>query len=183
MQNNIIWEGENNETLENCNVTANDEGFQIESTVSVTLEDGICDIEYFIQTGKNWKSSYCKVTNLCDEAAKTMELRRLKDNHWEINGKHEPSFDGFDAIDISLTPFTNTLIINRKALEHEESFEVKMILIDALEMTCHPVNARYTRLTEGEYEYENLTNGYNVVLDVDEYGFVTNYPGCFMRIS
>lgn len=182
MQNNIIWKGRNDESLENCNVLTNDEGFEVNSTVSITLDETICDIGYFIQTGKNWKSRYCKITSCEDENTKTLELRRLPENRWEINGKHDRAFDGCDAIDISITPFPNTLIINRKAMEQEESFEVKMIYIDAIKMECEPIDARYTKLTDREYEYENLTTGFNVVLDVDEEGFVVNYPGFFKKI-
>lgn len=184
MQNNIIWEGYNSESLENCNVLTKDDGVQVNSTISLSLKDKICDVEYFIQADKNWRSQYCKILNYDENrTVKTLELERMKNNRWKINGEHNPAFDGFDAIDVSVTPFTNSLIINRKSMEQEESFELKMIYIDALKLACQPIDVRYTKLSDREYEYENRTTGYNVVLDVDENGFVDNYPRMFKKIS
>jgi len=39
MQNNIIWEGINDESLENCNVLTNNNGCQANSTVPVAEEE------------------------------------------------------------------------------------------------------------------------------------------------
>lgn len=45
MQNNIIWEGINDESLENCNVLTNNNGYQANSTVPVVEEENADNIE------------------------------------------------------------------------------------------------------------------------------------------
>ncbi len=45
MQNNIIWEGINDESLENCNVLTNNNGCQANSTVPVAEEENADNIE------------------------------------------------------------------------------------------------------------------------------------------
>lgn len=183
MQNNIIWEGLNDESIENCNVLTNDDGYEVNSTISVCLEDNICNIEYHLKTNKNWESQYCKITNCYGIENKTLELQRLPGNKWMINGSEEAEYNGFDGLDISVTPFTNTLIVNRRQLREEESINMRIIYIDPLKMQCEPIAVRYTKLSESEFEYENLTSGFNVVLDVDDDGLVINYPRLFKMLQ
>ena len=182
MQNNIIWEGIHDESLENCNVLTNERGYETTSLVSLVEEDYVCNIEYHLTMNKKWESQTCKITNCHEEGNKTLELERLADNKWLINGKEAGEFDGFHGIDISITPFTNTLIINRKQLKEEESINLNIIYIEPLKMVYSPIEVVYTKLTDREFEYQNLTTGYNVVLDVNENGLVTNYPGYFKML-
>lgn len=183
MQNNIIWQGLNGESIENCNVLTNDAGYDANSTVSLVEENGVCNIEYHLNTNEKWESQFCKITNCDEEGNKTLQLQRLPGNKWLVNNKEEPQFDGFNGIDISITPFTNTLIINRKQLQEEESIQMKIIYIEPLKMEYFPIEVLYTKLSDNEIEYQNLTTGYNVVLDVDDDGFVTCYPGYFKMLS
>lgn len=183
MQNNIIWEGINDETLENCNVLTNNGGYEATSTVSMVEEYYVCNIEYELKTNEHWESQHCKITNCHEEGHKTLELQRLSGDKWVINGKEDPNFEGFNGIDISITPFTNTLIINRRQLREKESIQMKIIYIEPLKMVCSPIEVIYTKLSDKQFEYQNLTTGYNVVLDVDDEGFVTCYPGYFRMLS
>lgn len=183
MQNNIIWEGHNYNSVENCNILTNDNGYEAAATISVCLDDCVCNVEYIIRINQNWESEYCKITNRIEGGAKTLELQRNSGDKWLVNGVLEKKFEGYDGIDISITPFANTLAINRKKLQEEESIEMRIIYIDVIKMKCEPIAVRYTRLSESEVEYENLTNEYNVVLDVDENGFIKNYPGFFKQLD
>lgn len=183
MQNNIIWEGLNDDSLENCNVLTNKDGIEANSTVSLLEGDYVCNIEYFVKTNRHWESQYCRITNCHEEGNQTVELQRLPGDKWMINGAEDPAYEGFDGIDISITPFTNTFIINRKQLNEEESIQMRIIYIEPLKMELQPIDVIYTKLTEREFEYQNLTTGYNVVLDVDEEGLVTCYPGYFKMLG
>lgn len=183
MQNNIIWEGLNDESIENCNVLTNTDGLESESIVSVSTDEYICNIEYSLIINQRWESQYCRIRNCLEEGDKCLELKRLSGNKWLINGEEDTRFDGFDGIDISVTPFTNTLIINRRQLQEEESIKMRIIYIEPIEMVCQPIEVLYTKLSSKEYEYHNLTTGYHVVLDVNEGGFVTYYPGFFKMLQ
>ena len=183
MQNNIIWEGINDESVENCNVLTNEDGMEANATVSLLQDDYVCNIEYFVKINRQWESRYLKIVNCHEEGNKELELQRLPGNKWMVNGKEDAAYEGFDGIYISVTPFTNTFIINRKKLQEEESIKMRIIYIEPLEMRTEPIEVVYTKLTEREFEYQNLTTGYNVVLDVDENGLVTNYPGYFKMLG
>lgn len=137
MQNNIIWEGLNNESIENCNVLTNDNGYEAGSIISMCQNDEIYTINYQLQINKYWESQYCKITR-CNGENKALELRRLPGNHWLINGSEDSRFTGFDGLDIAITPFTNTLVINRRQMHEEESLQLRIIYIEPVEMVCQP---------------------------------------------
>jgi hypothetical protein len=52
---------------------------------------------------------------------------------WTMNGTLSPEFDECIDVDIPLTPFTNTLPINRLELLQQEQREIKVVYIDILE--------------------------------------------------
>lgn len=179
----MIWEGLNAESLENCNLITNYNGIKAESTISLCLNDTLCHIEYYISLNQNWECQYCKIIICRDDGRCTIELKRLPGDQWSLNGKPEKKYDRCEGIDISITPFTNSFIINREKLPEGSSIALQVIYIDAIKMECEPINVRYTKLSPKEFEYENLTTGFNAVLDIDENGFVTFYPSYFKMLK
>jgi len=101
-----------------------------------------------------------------------------------VNEKGEllSNFNECADIDISLTPFTNTLPINRLNLSEGSSKEINVIYIDLPKAQCKPVKQRYTNLGNGFYKYENLDSGFTSSIEVDENGYVINYPGIWHRV-
>jgi hypothetical protein len=84
-------------------------------------------------------------------------------------------------VDIPLTPFTNTLPINRLNLNQGQAQETHVIYCDLLEHQIKPVRQKYTCLSGTEYHYENVPNDYEVIIQVDESGLVVDYPSLFVR--
>jgi len=89
--------------------------------------------------------------------------------------------DGCIDVDILASPFTNTLAINRLALEPGQSEEIRVAFIDPANATARPVEQRYTRLDANRYRYEGLASGFTAELPVDEDGLLIEYPGYFRR--
>ena len=86
-------------------------------------------------------------------------------------------------IDISLTPFTNSLPINRLQLQVNEVQYIKVLYIDILGRTIRSVVQQYTKISDHKYQYENVPNDFEAVITVDEWGIVTEYPGLFVRLN
>ena len=86
-------------------------------------------------------------------------------------------------IDISATPFTNTLPIRRLGLAQGEASEILVAYVAVPALVPEPVRQRYTCLEAGRlYRYEGLFRGYVGELGVDEDGLVLDYPGTFRRV-
>jgi hypothetical protein len=101
-------------------------------------------------------------------------------------GEPLPDLAGCLEVDISATPFTNTLPIRRLALQPGESREVPAAYIDVAEATVSRAPQRYTRLETGGdgalYRYEGLLWDFRATLPVDRDGLVTDYPELFRRV-
>jgi hypothetical protein len=81
-----------------------------------------------------------------------------------------------------LTPFTNTLPINRLNLTEGDSKEIEVVYFDLPSSNFSPLKQRYTNLGNGIYKYESLASGFTANLEVDNEGFVINYPGIWQRV-
>ena len=115
-----------------------------------------------------------------------VETNSLQSNgkgSWFDKGEVLQQFDGCIDVDLPLTPFTNTLPINRLKLQVGEQQVIRVVYLDLLNNAIKPIAQRYTRLSEFQYKYENVPNDFEAVILVDESGFVVDYPGLFERIT
>ena len=94
---------------------------------------------------------------------------------------------GCDYVDISETPFTNSLPIRRLGLAPGESAEIALAYLEGAELQPWPEPQRYTRLQTGEggattYRFVSLDGGFRADLPVDLDDLVLDYPGRFRRV-
>lgn len=94
-----------------------------------------------------------------------------------------PALSGAVDVDITCTPFTNTLPIRRLGLEAGQSADILVAYIDvpSLAVTADP--QRYTCLEPmRRYRFEALDSDFFREIEVDEDGLVVLYPGLFRRV-
>jgi hypothetical protein len=117
-------------------------------------------------------------------AAPTVELASDGDGRWRDGaGARLPELDGAVDIDISATPFTNTLPIRRLGLGRGAAREIAVayVRLPALDLTIE--RQRYTCLDDGRrYRFESLDGSFASEIEVDADGLVTLYPGLFRRV-
>ncbi len=116
-----------------------------------------------------------------------LHLRIDGSGQWTtMHGEALPDLGGCAEVDISATPFTNTLPIRRLALPLGAAADVPVAYIDIADFTVTPVPQRYTRLRaqedETRYLYQGLLWNFRAELPVDDDGLVTDYPGLFRRV-
>ena len=101
------------------------------------------------------------------------------------DGRALTYLDGCECVDISETPFTNTLPIRRLRLAPGESAEVSVAYIDGTSLQPWPEPQKYTCIEKddrgGLYRYLSLDGGFTADLPVDADGLVLDYPGLFRR--
>jgi uncharacterized protein len=99
-------------------------------------------------------------------------------------GAHLPAFDGCFDVDVSGTPFTNTLPIRRLGLEPGRgAVEIPMLFIPC--DTLVPVRniQRYDCLQPDQlYRFETEDRSFTADLPVVEDGLVLDYPQLFQRV-
>jgi hypothetical protein len=115
-----------------------------------------------------------------------LELLADGEGHWKRRGGEPmPELDGCIDVDISATPFTNTLPIRRLALKPGESADVNVAYIRVPELLVGAERQRYGCLEArggGLYRFEALPSGFTAELPVDTEGLVIDYPGLFRRV-
>jgi hypothetical protein len=183
MQTNLLWTGREYYSLENCLVNTTDTGSEINSVIVGRYDEKIYRVEYNVKTNPQWETIYAEVHCQHNNRREQFVFESDAKGNWTMNGKQANQFSGCMDIDIPLTPFTNTLPINRLKLTQGEEHQIQVIYLNLLAEQIVPVNQKYIRLSKTEYHYENVPNDFEAKIEVDEMGFVADYPSLFVRTA
>jgi hypothetical protein len=86
-------------------------------------------------------------------------------------------------VDLSATPFTNTLPIRRLDLASGRSETIRVVYVELPGLAVTAARQRYTCLEPGRrYRFESLDADFTREIDVDANGLVVTYPGLFRRL-
>ena len=110
-----------------------------------------------------------------------LELTSDGQGGWHRGDAAVPALEGAIDIDLSASPFTNTLPIRRLGLAIGRSAEIVTAYVAFPDLTVQPDPQRYTRLAEQTWLYESLDSDFAQEISVDEDGLVLAYPGLFVR--
>jgi uncharacterized protein len=176
------WEGPG---LEHLRLLTSDGGVEANGLV-IGLEAGRpFRIGYEVRCDGRWRVREVRAA-APDLERPVLELLADGEGHWKRRGGEPiPELDGCIDVDISATPFTNTLPIRRLGLEPGESEELTITYVRVPELLVGPERQRYGCLEAqadgGLYRFEALTSGFTAELPVDAEGLVIDYPGLFRR--
>lgn len=136
---------------------------------------------YSIFCRKNWTVQEVKITVL---GGKSLTLQADGHGNWtDKNGNPLPALNGCLDIDISATPFTNTLPIRRLMLEKNERKEISVVYIAIPSLTYQVAKQAYTCIEpQKRYLYEGILRSFKEELEVDLYGIILRYPNIFQRL-
>jgi hypothetical protein len=143
-------------------------------------------IGYEIRCDGLWRVREVRVATP-DLGRPVLELLADGEGHWKWrSGEPLPELDGCIDVDISATPFTNTLPIHRLGLKAGESEELAVTYISVPELLVGAERQRYGCLEAHEedgglYRFQALPSGFTAELPVDAEGLVIDYPGLFRR--
>lgn len=186
MNRTVMWMQWNNLGMEQLHISNNDASITADGVV-VSIRDGKpFKIRYQIYTNQDWQVQQLK-TELLDVNGKTLAIHSDgKGQWWQDEDIPIPNLQGCIDVDLSATPFTNTLAIRRLALQPGDSCQLAVVYVSVPEMTIQAVPQRYTCLEinsqGGIYKYEALSRNLSVDLLVDRDGLVIEYPKAFRRI-
>jgi len=181
MQRNILWTGIEYHSLENCLVKNTATGAEINSVIVGRYSEKIYRVEYQIQTNQNWEVIFVEIKSQHSNKLDHVIFQSDAKGNWIQNGKPATEFQGCIDVDIPLTPFTNTLPIKRLNMHHGKVNEIYVVYIDLLERQITPVKQKYIRNSNTQYHYENIPNDFEANIEVDELGYVVEYPSLFTR--
>ena len=181
MQHNILWKGIEYHSLENCHISFGNKGFEAHSIILGAYQDIIYQVSYKIQTNLYWETVSFDVKAQLNKDLFELHCSSDGKGNWVADEKAIEAWEGCIDIDIPLTPFTNSLPINRLQLPAFQEKTIKVVYIDILERQVKVLQQKYTKLSKLNYHYENVPNDFEATITVDDSGLVRYYPQLFER--
>lgn len=181
MEKKRTWLGIDSISVEHFTNIEKEGSFHCKGELVGNKNNRIYGVEYQVVTTSNWETRFFDIR--CQEGHRYFQLSGHKLNdQWIIDEQEYPHFKECLDIDIALTPFTNTLPINRLNMAIGESKIIPVLYINPLEENFTLVQQEYTKLSENTYHYKNIWSDFEATITLDAEGFVTEYPGLFKVI-
>ncbi len=187
MESHVWWTSLQQTGLEQLHLVGNETGVVTDSLVLGIEGATPFRLWYQVWTDNDWNVREC-LLQVGGEKGRIVHLYTDGQGHWtDAAGVACSTLDGCLDIDISCTPFTNTLPLRRLALTPGESADLLVAYITVPDLSIRPVQQRYTCLSRtpsgGIYRYEGLENNFTADLPVDAQGLVVDYPGIWKRVE
>ena len=186
MERNIMWTPWSDPGLEHLHLQQQDGNILADSIIVGISNRMPFRLHYEITCDSNWSVKKLGLTLLSGNR-KSLTIQADGQGHWYTHtGDPLLSLEGCIDVDISATPFTNTLPIRRLELRPGQSAELLVAYILIPEMELLTDRQRYTSLESyahgGLYRYESLESNFIAELPVDSDGLVIDYPSLFRSV-
>ena len=180
MERRVRWQPWTGPGLESLRLVEDTDGVRVDS-VAIGMDDGRpFAIRYAIRCDAAWHVRDVEIASL-EGRSTTLALASNGMGRWtDGSGDHVPALDGCLDVDLSATPFTNTLPIRRLALAPGWAAEITVVYVDVPALRIGVSRQRYRCLTWGPaggvYRYENAAGDFAADITVDADGLVVEYP-------
>lgn len=169
----LTWQGE-----ERFEIIYDENFIKATGNLAGETEEGeLFALAYTVLLDPDWRVKTVDIQD--DRTGKSLQLTHEKSRWFNAAGKHMPEFDGVEYIDMSLTPFTNTLPIMGEDFDEPGRHEIEVIFIDLPSFDMYRTNQFYTRLTPTAYRFEDGETDFESTIQTNEDGLVINYPPLF----
>lgn len=151
-----------------------------ESVVVAMTEEQSFGVWYRVLCDQAWRVRDVRIALVGE--ARALELSADGEGSWKDEADRRlTALRGVIDLDLSISPFTNTLPIRRLDLRPGQSAEIKTAYIRFPDLAVSGDPQRYTRLDANRYRYESLDSDFVRDIEVDRHGLVVSYPGLFRR--
>src|SRR5918992_2728318 len=175
-----MWSAWDAPGLEHLHLAMHKDGVVADGIVIGVAEGRPFRIAYEVRCDVSWRVRSVRVGILGSEVPGVDLLSDGQGNWTRPDGRAVPHLEGCIDVDISVTPFTNTLPIRRLGLAPTESAELSVAYVEGTELQAWPEPQRYTCLEKddggGLYRFLSLDRGFTPDLPVDGRRLVADYP-------
>jgi uncharacterized protein len=176
------WQDWDARGLEHLVLREDEDGVRADAFVIGQADADAFAARYSIVCIKEWRTRAVAVTLVGQSHG--IQISSDGAGNWRDDvGKPLPQLEGAIDVDITATPFTNTLPIRRLGLEAGQSADILVAYIDVPSLTVTVDPQRYTCLEPmRRYRFESQGGDFVREIEVDEHGLVVLYPGLFKRV-
>ena len=158
-------------------------GVEITGTV-LMAEDGVpLRVDYAIQCNESWSTRRVEVLQSYSGEVRALRLDHDGAGNWTRDGDEAPDLKGCTDVDISVSPSTNALPMNRLGLKVGDSGEIKAAWVRFPSLEVIVAGQGYERLGDRLYRFSNLDDDFRAVIEVDDLGVPIDYADIWQRIA
>ncbi len=185
MERQIMWSHLETPGMEHFRITMHADVIVADGIV-LGLENGSAfRLHYEIRCDAQWRVRQVQINLLND--GRRLRLSSNGQGLWfDESDRVRSEFDGCLDVDITATPFTNTLPIRRLPWKQGESADIKVVYFKIPEMQVTLDEQRYTFVgvdgAGSRYRFEQRSSGFTAEVWVDADGLVEHYPELFRRV-
>lgn len=181
----VLWQAAEGIGLEHVLLTEDSKGIHVQSSVIGVEENSPYCLQYQIHCDGRYQVRSMEAHVI---GGASLSLWTDGQGHW-FDAQKQPitSIFGCIDVDITATPFTNTLPIRRVEWEvgQQQQFLMAYILVPTLEIYAD--QQHYTCLVRRDsgsiFLFESMSTGFTAQIVVDADGLVVDYPGLFKRVN
>ena len=182
----VMWAPWGQPGLEHLHLASAPDGVLANGLIIGIAEDQPFRARYEIRCDGQWRVREVRVA-LLDSGPSEIGLFADGNGRWTAHtGAPMPELDGCIDVDISTTPFTNTLPIRRLRLPGGASADLLVVYVDVPTLQLTAERQRYTALETRSgaalYRFEALPSGFTAELWVDPDDLVIDDPQLFRRV-
>ena len=182
-----IWRRIGLDGLEHLTLAETATGYTADAVLSVEAERGGVTCEYHFDIDRQWRTTSFALKQHQAGDDRTLHIEREGDYRWRMNGELKAELDGALELDLTVSPFTNTLAIHQLGLAPNEAKEMTAVYVKIPQLEVVPAKQRYQRLDANEpprrFLYTGLETGFIQEITVDEYALVERYPRFAERVG
>jgi uncharacterized protein len=181
----LLWQAADGIGLEHVLLTEDSKGVSVESNVIGIEENRPFCLHYQVQCDGRYQVRSVEAQVV---GGSSLSLWTDGHGHW-FDAQKQPitSIFGCVDVDITATPFTNTLPIRRVAWEVGEQQKFLMAYILAPTLEIYADQQHYTCLVRRDsgsiFLFESMSTGFTAQIVVDADGLVVDYSGLFKRVT
>lgn len=183
----LFWAPWDGPGLEHLRLRSADIGYVATGTVLGLADGRPFRLQYKIKCDADWRPRKVLLDCLGPEGSRERLLRATGNGQWKDDrGEILTALDGCHDVDITVTPFTNTLAVRRLKLRQAQPADIRVLYVTVPDLQIGAVTQRYTCLEQREdgmtVRYEQPAIDFTAELPLDADGLVHDYPGLFRRV-
>jgi uncharacterized protein len=182
----VLWAPASGLGLEHLRLAVPAEGGAVADGLIIGFEQRPFRARYEIRCDERWRVRSLGVEVL-DSGRPPLRLTADGAGRWTTaDGTPFPALDGCIDVDLTASPFTNTLPVRRLGLAPGRAAEVRVAYVGVPELSVTVDPQRYTCLATGpegsRYRFDALASDFTAELSLDADGLVVAYPSLFRRV-
>ncbi|WP_335872761.1 putative glycolipid-binding domain-containing protein [Bacillus sp. 2205SS5-2] len=178
----VFWEHKEQSGSEYLRISENDTNIIAEGLVLFTYKRDAYKFSYEVIMDINWHTKRVEIINL--ELNEKLQLDSNCKGKWFLENSELLEMGGVIDIDISVTPFSNTLPINRFKWELGQERNFNMLYIDVPTLEFMKLQQQYKFIgssDNGIRKFQYKCRDFETVVTVDQDGLIIEYPDVFIR--